>query len=461
MMSEKIRNQIKTIISNSNLDSNEKNALKNVMNEVLNYSDERFLELNKYIMNQEKQDITLQIYTVLSNPEDDINLFPIDSVENNDETIGVFFKCSYDKFREICSVDNMMKDYSVVIKINNQEVETKIRFIVKDRYVKAEKRYLHRIKEQYGYRGPLIFSPYSRRYAEIDFEDKSISIKDIKKIDFKELSEFIEATTLEKCLKWNLNIDDRTNRKDIPDWSSDISVEIIKKVFGAEVESMIPGGVKTNKKTYSCEKNKFLLFHCGKNIERLIIKKYDDKLYALYDDDVQVDAIIQITVKEPDQNFNVDNNVFSNKTNEYYLKKDRLLSYADINYIMNAFRNNDLHISINDIGIYSDTYPKKESYRIIHEYDDDLRYYENFSLSELSLDHVEKVSTKNITDKHNSSHSDEYDSKKSRTIPRKKPIFCVVDFAGDHCFAEDYVRFVIEFLKEKYPEFIWVGELKE
>ena len=114
---------------------------------------------------------------------------------------------------------------------------------------------------------------------------------------------------------------------------------------------------------------------------------------------------------------------------------------------MNAFKGNGLNIEINDNVICCNSIPDDKAAKI-YNYDDELRYYNNFSLLELRSE--QDVSDENA---------------KTRTLPRKRSVCCVIDFiAADkpkNKFAEDYVRFVIEFLNEKYPEFIWEGELKE
>lgn len=452
MMSEKIQNELKNIIDNSNMDKNEQTALWDIMQRVISYTDGKFSALEKKITTEDESDTSLPVYTILASKDSYRNFYPIIPNESNKrQTVGVFFKCTYEKFREICSLDNKAEDYRVRITINNKETETDIRFVVSDRYVKAEKRYLYRIHEQYGYDGPMIFSPYSRRYAEIVF-DNDILVSDIQKINFtdEKLSGNIEASTLEKELMWNLEIDDRMYRTEsfpfLPK-SDDVFDEKIKKVFGAEKKSIIPGRVITNKKTYVCKKNEFLIFR-GKNVERLVIKKYDDEIIALYDDGVKADPIIQIKVKDIGGNEYIEKNAFSNKINGRFLKKKKLLSYADIIYVLNAFKGNGLNIEINDNVICCNSIPDDKAAKIIYNYDDELRYYNNFSLLELRSE--QDVSDENA---------------KTRTLPRKRSVCCVIDFiAADKSknkFAEDYVRFVIEFLNEKYPEFIWAGELKE
>ena len=370
-------------------------------------------------------------FSQVSFPDDDL-----DDYISSDDAIGAYFNCSYDRFLEITD-SGIPRDYDASIELKNGRIiECKCSFRVDSSYIYQEK-LLQIAASQYGFETPLVYSPYSRKFARIIFSE-DIYTSQILAIHIPFLSQDIVATTIDHDLMWNIEI---TNRRSpelpLPEaFSSDM---INKKAEAVDTfianEYVMAGSSPVFKSKYACYPNEFILFN-GVGTRRLAIARdvKESCLYVMYDGQIKIEPIKRLKVNTvQDITFDIDALVMQNlaHVNSFkattYIKK-RLRSYADIIYSLSAFQQNEYSISIAEEFTISEVYP----HECISEYQNAHRYYKHQS-DQLCTGEVE------------------------RSILNPRALFCCLTFKGSNPFIEDFARYVLAFMNEHYPEFHWVG----
>ena len=361
--------------------------------------------------------------------------------------IGVFFKSSYEDFIRITdSYNNCLYNYKVELKLKNTgKIQTNhCRFLRNHTFIDCEQ-LLKNVADQYGCDHPLIYSPYARRFAEIQFLDP-VETNNIDKIIFgNDIAPYIEATTLEKQLVWNININQS------PCDALDNEIEDNDKLSGKTSnnnyvpnEFIIPDFKPesyTYKYIYKCNSNEYILFDgTGKSKLEIARKREDKRLLIFCDSISKPSPLLKLTVIKPDCN-NLEkldqNQIFQNFYLPALLKKHRLISFADVCYIVNGFNKNKYGIVIDtdNIKFYSPANIGSEE-NLIADYNTLDRYYD---------------------------HGIPYE-KPCRTIKIGSKNICVLIFYkteffnGNIYFIEDYARYVLSYLNEKFPEFNWKGK---
>ena len=370
-------------------------------------------------------------FSQVSFPDDDL-----DNYISNDESIGAYFNCSYDRFLEIAD-SGVPHDYDANVELKDgKTIKCKCCFRVDYSYVYQEK-LLQVAASQYGFETPLVYSPYSRKFARIVFSE-DISISQILKIYIPYLSQDIIATTIDHDLMWNVEI---TNRRspELPVPEAFSSEMISKKAEASNSfianEYVVAGSTPTYKSKYACYPNEFILFD-GVGRRRLAIARdvKESCLYVMYDGQIKIEPIKRLKVNTvQDIMFDIDALVKQNLAHINSFKattyiKRRLHSYADIIYSLSAFQQNEYSISIAEEFTISEEYPSE----CISEYQNAHRYYK-YQADQFCIGEVE------------------------RSILNSRALFCCLTFKGSNPFVEDFARYVLAFMNEYYPEFHWVG----
>lgn len=456
--------RISTLIDKCSLDNSEiKILLNHLFENLTNYTIEQFRSLQKEqkynFINQENTPRNLwKIYTALrtkTNNNDYGEFKPIlpkpeklnfysDYNANflkSNRDIGIFFNCSYDKFLKITDYNNK-DEYFVKTKNGNHEKILSFHFERSNVFVYAEN-ILHKIAVQYGYNYPLIYSPYSRRFAYVIFSEPETNIENITKDFFSdcEFYDAIEATTHEKTLVWNI-------------WISNTDLLQEETTIISDNISLQNATIKS---TFQCSENQYINFESfSKNkleIQRITenqnnqISEKKVKITVLHNNEIDlVHSLITIYKfsELEDKKFDP-TQIFQNYYSPSISVKQRVYSYADISYVINGFNWNPYGIEINtdDIKIYSAEKNVNFQKFIVNNQDDFITEY-------------------NTSDRYYEymiSRSETY-----RTIKTTPKAYCVLifdktaDFNGNINFIEDYARYVLSYLNEKYPEFGWKGK---
>lgn len=360
----------------------------------------------------------------------------LDENEVGEEFIGAFFWCDYDRFLDIVD-SGFQREYDVCVELKSgRSIRTKCSFRISYAYITEEK-LLQMTASQYSIERPLIYSPYSRRFAKIVFAEK-ISVSQVTALHFPSLENEIIATTVDYALMWNVEI---TNRK-VPElpFPGEITTDILHNSgnFTAN-EYVIPGVIPNYKSKYSCKPNEYIIFD-GVGARRLAIARNlkANILYVLYDGHAKIEPVRRLEVHEVT---NSESDIYelidrglahiNSFGNTLFLKK-RLRSYADIVYALGAFRENNYKILIDESVEILHDYPKE----CVTEYQNEHRYY------------------KYPTDKRLCEEPD-------RSVHRKNAVFCRLTFRGSDRFIPDYARYVLSYMNEMYPEFYWVGRCED
>ncbi|WP_028515162.1 hypothetical protein [Ruminococcus flavefaciens] len=370
-------------------------------------------------------------FSQVSFPDDDL-----DDLISYNEFIGAYFKCSYDRFLEITD-SGIPHDYDTTVElINGSIIKCKCSFRLNYSYVYQEK-LLQVAASQYGLETPLIYSPYSRKFAKIVFSE-DISISQIQAIHIPCLSQDLAATTIDHKLMWNIEV---TNRRspELP-VSQAFSPEMLKqKALSSDTftanEYVVAGSTPSYKSKYACYPNEYIIFD-GVGTRRLAIARdiKESCLYIMYDGQIKIEPIKRIKVNPVhDIMYDIDVLVKQNAAHINSFKattfiKRRLRSNADIIYSLSAFQQNEYNISIADEFNIFEECPSE----CISEYQNAHRYYK-YQAEQYCYGEIE------------------------RSILNTRALFCCLTFKGNNPFKEDFARYVLSFMNEYYPEFHWVG----
>ena len=440
---QELNDKMTDIISrNFDGDNDTRLMLDKLFKNLAKYNAERMSELKVEVKSsiQEKDYCDVRIITALSETNNNCipSFFPIaepsefflDSESRKPSTVlGAFFKCPYKRFVEITDSSTFDREYQAVLKKGNDSISIPCRLKANDTFVRKEA-LLHKIAYQYGIESPLIFSPYSRRFALVVFDDPNFRVSDSDMICIPELDNEIEAFSNQKTLYWNIKAVFRS----VPDIKADINEFIISKMTSDDAdydtnEYIIPGRQYLHKDIYKCKSNEFILFN-GIGQERLGLSRQlsEERLYVLYDTNSKIEPTAKATVYSPDEIELLKlSQYFENTFSKAMFKKNRLRTIADVQYILSGFRDNPYGINIEEDIVF-----ESDPSSALDDYNDDFRYYKYVPPSAIK-ENVE------------------------RTIPQKRCSFCCISFNGDFVFTEDYARYVLSYLNEHYPEILWIG----
>lgn len=366
--------------------------------------------------------------------------------------IGVFFKSSYSDFITITD-QNTNTETKIKIKFKNTDKtqETSCCFLKNNIFIESEQ-ILKKIFEQYGFDEPFVYSPYARRFAELKIS-VPVNIESVEKIDFidNRISSLIEATTFEKTLVWNIEF-----KPPCSAFSNTIDGSTIQKLSIGDTNSeyrsneyIIPhsnGKDYSCKNIYKCDTNEYLLFD-GVGKTKIGIGRNTEKklLYITHDNISKLEPLTKMIIDRCSGNDleKLDpSQVFQNYYSSTLFKKQRLYSYADICYAVNGFNGNPYNIEIDIENIKIDT-------------------QEHINQIEENQQNV-YITDYNTFDRYYESTNPKLEP--YRTIKSVSKAACILtfnrtsDFKGNINFIEDYARYVLSYLNEKYPEFYWKGK---
>ncbi len=434
-------------------------CLESLFINTLNYTNKKLSALQKELLQQmeanECSSPYWRIFTMLVNinKNKDYGNFKaiipkikkINSCSTQNNFIGIFFHCSYEEFIKITDG----KEYKIEIEGDKQSKTFYFKVEKSDAFVQEEN-VLFKAAMQYQYNFPPIYSPYSRRFAKITFFDPTVSVDTIKKSFFKnwEFYDAIEATTNEKTLVWNIWAG---STDDLQSISEQVEDQILKNKDTKEVHSIIPYNSKQksaiSRIIFTHPQNKYIIFD-NPSENRLDIQRrhtINNKnitTSVTYSEELDLSHSL-ITISEFSESELKNFDLTQSFQNHYFpplFTKQRVNSYADIYQVVSCFTQNPYDIEISEeIEIINmenliNTYNKSKVF--IQDYHTEDRYYKYTNLK----------------------------SEPYRTIKSVSKAACILtfnkaqDFKGNINFIEDYARYVLSYLNEKYPEFYWKGK---
>ena len=229
--------------------------------------------------------------------------------------------------------------------------------------------------------------------------------------------------------------------KEISDYKLD-KIKNNQKPFISNSYFIPNKAITQNKSIYKCNKNEFVLFH-GINDKRIGIGRNleDSKegLIVLYDGNMNIEPYAKIGINQVDENKLNSQSFYRNYFEHSMLNLQRIRTRADILYVINAFNNNpyDIVVSFMDSSLraaekQSGIPDENASNNIISDYDEPHKYYRRSS------------------------------DRLSKSIRLKGTTEVCLYFNGkNRILTEDYARYVLSYLNERYPEFHWIGRYEE
>lgn len=423
---ENFKEDLNTIINNSaNIDSNEKALFRNLFNKLSDYTDFHVNNIKETVKEQLESNFgnmntDFEVRTVLANKimkESFIaqrSYCPViceqDETDENNKYFGVFFDCTYEKFRDICAKIS----YNAVVTLKNSDkpVECLCTLVPDSVFVQYEE-ILYRIARQYGVKKPLIFSPYARKFALIKFRNNDFKTSDIADIKFTDINEKYMPTT-EYTLMWNVLIED-TDEYTIP-CTEDMKI------------SPYFNSVDYRRVFLNTPENVYFVF-CFRNTEKFYFVRKEDMLYVSSDVDLTTVPYEKVTLLNDFESTECFRNYFKPNT----FSGARVRSQADIIYTLNSFNNNPYDVVISeDIRVVSDSKKIPESLKKFKNYNSDVSYYADTAMNTITYESI------------------------ARSRRLRSSLYCIVPFSGGE-IREDYANYVIEYLNEMYPEFNWIG----
>jgi len=410
--------KIENIIRNSNLSDDEKEILCLLSERLVSYGKEHY----NCIQDKVEKELELEladydedfcVKTVLVDSERAEQLFNrghFDYVIDKKKVLfGAFFDCSYKKFKEICS----SKTYTARVVSRGKTHYKECVFRANYKFVEREK-IVFRAAEQYKSKRPVIYSPYARKFAMINFTDKEFDTSTITEITIDDIPEEMKLTN-EYYLMWNVSV----KQKNLD-----------------STESMLPSAA-VRKKTpffdtlkykmcYITNPKDMILFDFENNVDFELIRE-ENNVYVSSDTDLHNLKYQILTFLDGA----AENDIitFENYYRRSFFPVRRARTYADILNIIYSFNDNpfDIHISENPEICH------KNSNEDI-KYDSDCAYYPPVRKSQIR-DYCK------------------------RTIPKKSSLNCILTFSGGF-MTEDYAYYVVEYLNEYYPEIKWLGRVE-
>lgn len=406
------------INQHTNLTNDDKNLFYNIFLELAKEQQNTYDDLKNLIIKElaytTKFTDKFEIFTALVDTEDIdkiINFTPIETISANFFKDGFlysnigFLNCSYgDKYNYID------KDFIATISFNNNEYEVKYKLHNTSILIQKEAEII-KCALQNNIKFPVIFAPMSRRAVEIvvdltdisNFDDSQFSEDFI--VDLKiELNGLTNVLLLDKTLVWNVVTSVPKARE-----NTNVSLTLVgdKEYQYYEFEPF--NEFKDNEFIYVKNENSD-------------IRKLDNNLvYVGLDKDISINKLdcikFEITDIKLTSYFSNTPESLSNpffKMHENVNIKDRILTIADIEYVLNQFEN----IKHSDISF--------------------------------KLENSENIYTYCFEDK----HQYPFDYKLRNSCNR-----CYIRFipVENDIFFEDKISFIIDYFNYFYPEFYFVG----
>lgn len=439
---DELKTNLNKIIDNSeSIDKRQKTILKTLFSNLSDFDKTRLDELKAEVTDKiQEKEFSIEkienIVTALVKKNDEYDGFSdiIEEKEFPKDFIGAFFNCSYIDFLKITD-NNPYTEHQIKINYGNSWIDVNCRFEADYSFVNKEQ-YLNKLVQQYSINTPVIFSPYARKFAKLVITDVAIKVENIKDIKFNDkLDESIFGTTLDYKLVWNVEIVEKV----VPSLGSDIDniilerIKINKEPFASN-SYFIPNKAITQKKNiYKCENKQFILFHgigdkkigIGRNLN-------EDRLYILCDGNMNIEPYVKISIKDIDEEKLNSPIFYRNFYSQALLNLPRIRTRADILFVINAFNSNPYSILVGFSDSSLQDCKSLEDNDIIFDYDEPHKYYRR------SSDRLSKsIRLKGTTD------------------------VCLYFNGKNRILTEDYARYVLSYLNERYPEFHWIGRYKE
>ncbi len=421
-------NELKTklnyVIQTSNaLDKNGKDMMKDLFNSLSEYTQNHIEQISDNVETQirskyETKTDKFNIMTILVANEKADELerkdkyYPIYNSNDSEKTkFGLFFDCSYERFMEICS-----GRYTASIKLQNGQVINKCECSISpDDIYAAQEWILFRAAKQYDIKRPLIFSPYSRKFATVILKDRSIRVEEIADLKRDKIGERYMSSNQYR-LMWNVKYEDLIGDS-IPEART---LNYVTPLF----EKLMYKRTFVNTKS-----NMYYLFDF-ENTERLSVIREGGTLYVASDVNLAEIPYHRITILDPNEDI-------ANKFENYYqpnlFSHTRLRSKADIIYTLRSFCNNPYGVTISEnIKIAMQGDKILTELRRFKNYNANFSYYRDPTLERVNYDSM------------------------MRSQKLKSSLYCIVAFSGEN-ICGDYANYVIEYLNDTYPEFNWIG----
>ena len=240
--------------------------------------------------------------------------------------LGVFFQCAYETFVRLTDSDNAQREYPAELRVAGEDRPRKTVCVFRRNglFLKKEK-LLRELAEFYGIDVPLLFSPYARRFAEVVFPTEEVDVRQLKSIRFSpEVEALAAGTTATHTLMWNVSFEER---------------QPFSEDAGAPRE--LPGVFrrKYTRRFPDCGRNSYLLFQ-EEDAERVsTFRDGAGLLCAASDDAASLEEGRLVRVIPPDEAELADLTrqrqvtLFQNHyRRENRFRKARLLTAADLRY---------------------------------------------------------------------------------------------------------------------------------
>lgn len=426
---ESFKDDLNRVINNSaNIDSNEKSLLRSLFNRLSDYTDSHMNGIREMVREQLESDFgntdnDFEVRTVLADRQMKDSFIASNSYcpvipekDGNDEDdgyFGVFFDCTYEKFRDICAGNC----YKAVVTLRNSDkpVECMCTLVPDSVFVQYEE-VLYLLARQYNVKKPLIFSPYARKFALVKFRNNALNTGDIADIELVGIGTKYMPTT-EYTLMWNVRIEDTDDSDSLPNCPADIMK--ISPYFDS---------VYYKRTFINTPENVYFIFHF-RDMEKFYFVRKEDTLYVASDVNLANLKYEKVTLLPDSDGSRCFTNYF--RTNTF--SGARVRSQADIIYALSSFSDNPYGVVISDdIRVVSDSRKISGKLKRFRNYNSDVSYYADAEINKVTYESI------------------------ARSRRLRSSLYCIVPFSGSELCA-DYANYVIEYLNETYPEFNWIG----
>ena len=413
-------NQMSEIIDGSINDHEEAELLKKLFSKISDYNmkhlDDVISNVRKSFSDTINRTDRITVKNVLAERSDAVRFVAdnvMDYVVSPEKLgIGVFIDLSYS---ELVS-RYKDKKYKVTICTDSDKYDFRATLVQSTKFVRAEK-ILKKLAEQYNISMPLIYMPYARKYFELKIKDCDIPKESITDIIIEGIPAECVKPDCKYFLMWNISIKEISSEPTYIEDSTD----------GQAVDTVVPyfDHLKYKRKYLNIQPDEYYIFKIP-DYEKFCISRENDKIVLYTEKKFTWFQAQKLTLLSGniDSSFNVYSNYFRKNT----LFTSRVRTYADIEYVIDCFRDNPFDISIGDkfkIEYHSDM----GKINTIKNYDVDYAYY----------------------------YHDSED--RNHNIKLKSSVNCILTFSGGKN-TEDFADYVLEFLNISYPEFNWQGELQ-
>ena len=309
-----------------------------------------------------------------------------------------FLKCPYDQKKDYCSEQKKFEG-----KCAGKPFE--YRLISDPQYVQREK-ILERTAEAYHIHRPVIFSPYARRAVQIEV---------MGGVDKKKLFQAIDDDGFDSVFQLDEN---HLNGILLSDFILMTNFRIEENLSGDDIESQSPEEDEIYYKYgYNADENVWI---CPKEEADLIKLPKEHRVYALSRKEfstLQFDRVTITPIRDRGKSVYLFRNEFDGD-----LMPQRIFTAGSMNLVLSAF---------SGVGNPSFAGLNKTKGRQV------IQRYENQLGDEYGL-------------------NDELNKQSKYFQTRQRPVACIL-FEENEIYLSDYAEYVLSFLEEMYPEYIWTG----